>query len=186
MWEIHGTDAEGPARTAEPLKVYSSVLPPGLPEPDEKRSDGRLAYRKGPRYALAGIFYKYIEVLDTGDETTKPQQRKYPVVLAWEMRKLSQGPIKGPANWILTGAIFLGLVLGVVVFVFLKRRIRRDKSRPSGRIFSHYRPLRDVKLAPQDTQDTDTQVDPDLIAAASEYSPPVKSEEQTVNEKEGQ
>ena len=215
MWEIHGTGAEGPPSAAGPLIVYSAIPPPNLPEADTKRPDGRLAYQKGPRYVLAGIFYKYIEGLDTGDEATK-QQRKYPVVLAWEMRKLSQGPIKGPVNWILPGAIFLGLVLGVVVFVFLKRYIRRDKRRRDGLMFSHYRPLREAparrerkkparrerKSAPQDTGETDTQVDPDLIAAAAEYRPPGGSEknppggseknplggseEQPVNEKEGQ
>ena len=76
MWEIHATSADGPEPTAAPLIVYCAVPPPDLPQANEKRMDGRLAYKKSPRYVVAGIFYKYVERLDTGDDTTKPELDK--------------------------------------------------------------------------------------------------------------
>ena len=169
MWEIHATSADTPEPTAAPLIVYCAVPPPDLPQADEKRMDGRFAYKKSPRYMVAGIFYKYVERLDTGDDMTKQRRRRYPVILAWQMRKALPRPTKGPVNKVLAGVILLGLVLGIVIFIFLKKHIRRDKKQHDNQMFGNYRPLRETGTIPNDARDPDAQVDPDLVAAAEEY-----------------
>jgi hypothetical protein len=163
IYAIHCTNADAVDHASEPMILYSASLPPDLPEKSHVEDDGSAAYRSGPEYDIAGVFYKYTINIDKKSS----QPRKYPVILVWQMSKAESPVAVSWSQRILAGAGFLVAVLIVVVFLFIKKRVTRRPARP---MFGDYKPLRDEEedYRPGE-EDQPTEVDPDLTAAVKEY-----------------
>ena len=66
--------------------------------------------------------------------------------------------------------IVLGLLTGVILFVKLRHRIKREKNEsPQGTIFKNYKPLRDSDDDMNGAKIDDKAVDPELTQAVKEY-----------------
>ncbi|HPS52084.1 MAG TPA: hypothetical protein PLK08_00890 [Phycisphaerae bacterium] len=124
IYRIHAVKMKGnEPNPNEPLVIFSQTLPPNLPEKSELQADGQTAYKTGPLYEIAGVFYKYIE---TGN-STGTFVNKYPVILAWQMNPAKIQAPQGALSRFAFGIVILIIALAIAVFMFLKRRIRSQK-----------------------------------------------------------
>ena len=171
IYAIHGVNAETDAEHQynEPLVVYSAVLPPALP--DKAIVDGdKTDYASGPPYRLAGVFYKTIETMDEGSPDGQRTWRTYPVVLAWQWERQQAKLDAGGARPLLSGIVVLGCVLGVAVFVMVKRRAKAAKGPKGAAVrFGEYQPLRDLEAERTGEKSEDDLVDDALVEAAKTY-----------------
>ena len=168
IYAIFCTNADSSNDSDEPLILLSETLPPDLPEGKYQRITDRMGYPHGPRYHVAGVFYKYLTLADTGTQTKRSQNRNYPVLLAWQMK--SDKPAL-PERWNRNPmvAIFVICFLGgVVAFVLLARSIRRKKKLSNAELFGgRYKPWRD--LDEEQREEEDGEIDPALKQAAEAY-----------------
>ena len=169
MYAIHGKTAppEGQPGVELPIVVYSGELPEDLPEPS--LVDGSVAeYDQGPTYRVAGVFYKLIKQMDSGvtdeDGYTVTHERRYPVLLAWQWEAQRATLRQSGASPVLSGIVILSVLLGVAIFILLKRRTKHYKKH-AGVTFGDYEPLRDLLSAEDEGIDP---VDPDLVRAVEE------------------
>jgi LPXTG-motif cell wall-anchored protein len=169
IYAIHGETAppKGQPGVALPIVVFSGELPEDLPEPS--LVDGSVTeYDQGPAYRVAGVFYKLIEELDTGvtddDGRTLHNLRRYPVLLAWQWEPQRASLPQTGANQVLSGIVILSVLLGVAIFILLKRRTKQYKKN-APITFGDYEPLRDLLASEDENIDP---VDPKLVRAVAE------------------
>ena len=169
IYAIHGETAppKGQAGMARPIVVFSAELPVDLPEPS--LVDGSVAeYEHGPAYRVAGVFYKLIEEMDTGvtsdDGRTVHNLRRYPVLLAWQWDPQQVTLRQSGASQVLSGVVILSVLLGVAIFILLKRRTKQYKKN-APITFGDYEPLRDLLASEDENIDP---VDPKLVRAVAE------------------
>jgi hypothetical protein len=160
IYAIYGTNADAPAdrQNDQPIVVYSPDRPPDIGPPSDRNASGGDLYKAGPVYSLLGVFYKLIE---TGDDASGGTARRtYPVVLAWQMDRQLSEQTSTLADKILAGAIGLGVLGGVAVFILLKKRIRQTRRTPKEIIGDLHRRRNETDA---DTDEEDLTVDGDLI-----------------------
>jgi hypothetical protein len=137
-----------------------------MPKPSKVLGDGQLEFQKPLTYEVCGGFFKYI----TKPDLAKKQSRKYPVILAWQLTT-GQAPA-GPGSSLIgpmrSGIMLLAVVLGVALFVFLKRKLKKSSSHRAG-AFGKYRPLRHETPAGAARADGLGEIDHDLARAVDEY-----------------
>jgi hypothetical protein len=168
MWEIFCTTT-GKTPDIEhnqPLILYSSVIPTGLLDKGKKVDDDKWNFTKGPSFVFAGVFYKVVKKNDRATNTA----RNYPVFLVWQVGIVSVAAKHWSLDVIPGVLIVLGLLTGGILFVKLRRRIKRKKNElQRGTIFKNYTPLRDSDDDIYDTKNDDKAIDPELTQAAREY-----------------
>lgn len=170
IYAIFCTNADAVNHSDEPLILLSETLPPDLPEGKYQKKTDRMGYPHGPRYHVAGVFYKYLTLEDTtGTQMKRSQNRNYPVLLAWQMK--SDKPAALPESWNRNPmvAIFVICFLGgALTFVLLVRSIRRKKKLTNTELFGgRYKPWRD--LDEEQREEEDGEIDPALKQAAEAY-----------------
>lgn len=166
IWAIYGLAGDS-ENYDQPLIIYSTVQPPNLPKPSKILRDGRFEYKNPLRYFVEGVYFKFLEKIDTD----KKQQRKYPVVLTWQLRAKPSpkaSPMKKP---LLGGIVLLGIALGLAIFIFLKKKLKTTKPIRHGISgFPHHYQQRDAEPDRDDDETEEShEVDPDLAAAAKQY-----------------
>ncbi len=159
IWALYGL-ADGGDKD-QPLIIYSTVEPPNLSEPSKVLHDGRSEYKNGLRYDVNSVFFKLLEKIDADGK----QVRQYPAVLAWQLAGLPSSKTSPMISPILGSIIMMGVVLGLAVFIFLKKKI---KAAP--KVWSE-RPISFTKTADMNENETeeDNAVDPALAEAAKQY-----------------
>jgi hypothetical protein len=169
IYAIHGETAppKGQPGVSLPIVVFSGELPVDLPEPS--LVDGSVTeYSKGPAYRVAGVFYKLIHDMDTGveddDGRTVYHLRRYPVLLAWQWEPQRASIRQSGASQVLSGVVILSVLLGVAIFILLKRRTKQYKKNAPV-TFGDYEPLRDLLASEDENIDP---VDPQLVRAVQE------------------
>ena len=169
LYAIHGETAppKGQPGAVLPIVVFSGELPVDLPEPSLV-AGSVTEYKDGPAYRVAGMFYKLIHEKDTGVEDAEGRTvrhlRRYPVLLAWQWEPQQATLRESGASQVLSGIVILLVLLGVAIFILLKRRTKKQKKR-TGLTFGDYEPLRDLLASEDEAVDP---VDPQLVRAVQE------------------
>ncbi|HAU36660.1 MAG TPA: hypothetical protein DCX07_02950, partial [Phycisphaerales bacterium] len=147
VWRLQCLNADAERPVLEPLEVYTTCDPASvLGRADFSSGDKEQNFNLPGRQArVAGVFYGNYRARDRGGKDRPPVERTYPVLLAWQMEKVTQTLPPGETNW-LTRAIPLALALLLAGFVLLKRMTRRR--RPDKAPEDAYRPQRFESQAP--------------------------------------
>jgi len=97
-----------------PIIVYSFARAeePGKPDRVE---DGQAVYNQGRRFELAGVFYRVVTGRDRDG-----QRRAWPVVLAWQLRPVSQK--KAHPAFV---QLFLLAIMLLIGYLIVRRSVRR-------------------------------------------------------------
>jgi hypothetical protein len=136
-----------------------------LGTPDKKKTEGgveRWDYEKNPRrMQFAGIFYRnYFS--GTDDPKNHPEQRAYPLVIAWQNLRTDTATSSNVSGWQLSiagGAILLVFGLWLWLRQMAKGRSHAEDDRLRQRQADDFVPSqRDIE-----------QMDPELLAAAEAY-----------------
>jgi len=182
LWQVDCLNADAQYPGEEPIFVICTFDPtPILGKHKRIGDEGELLYplqaQSGyqPKYRLAGVFYKLFETRDKDGRT-----RQFPVLLVWQMNRAGgRDKVTGPGGMLGTRHTLIIASVLVLAFAFIYLKKKASRAKRGGRSGPEYRPLRGEDLPgqpaagpalpPDDEDEEDDQVDPQLKAASEQY-----------------